>query len=219
MKPKSDQRITRDVLDELDWDPAVNLIEVNVATTHGNVQLSGTSETYRARLAAEEAALRVYGVRSIDNDIVVKPAVRNDTEIRDDIQTALAKDYYQAPNAGLAVSVDHGRVILSGQVKWHYQREAAVDDACMVKGVKSVESRIDLSQPEVNASTVHARIIRAFARNAKLHDENIAVVVRDQEVTLSGTVETLHERHLALDTAWMAPGVTSVVNHIDVHMP
>ncbi|MGO8948439.1 MAG: BON domain-containing protein [Ktedonobacterales bacterium] len=218
MALKTDERITRDVLDELEWDPAVNLIDVSVTTNHRQVRLTGTSETYGARVAAEDAALRVYGVRSVENDIVVNPAARSDDAIRTDIMTALALDY-QVPDTQISASVDHGRVMLTGQVQWNYQREAAFDDAFVVNGVKSVENLISLSQPEVYASDIQSRIARAFARHAELYDDNITVLVRNHQVTLDGTVETWSERDLAEDTAWMAPGVTSVVDNIDVLAP
>ena len=218
MAQKTDDRITNDVITEIAWDPAVILSNVNVATSHRKVKLSGTSETYGAKMAAEDAALRVYGVRSVENDILVVPNSRSDDEIRNDILTALALDY-QVPNSQISVSVNNGNAVLSGQVEWNYQREAAFEDAFMIYGVKDVANLIGLSQPEVFASDVQARIAAAFARNAELYDDNITVIVRDHQVTLDGTVETFSERDLAEDTAWMAPGVINVIDNIDILAP
>ena len=135
-----------------------------------------------------------------------------------DILTALALDY-QVPNSQISVSVNSGNAVLSGQVEWNYQREAAFEDAFMIYGVKDVANLIGLSQPEVFASDVQARIAAAFARNAELYDDNITVIVPGSPGTLDGTVETFSERDLAEDTAWMAPGVNNVVDNIDILAP
>lgn len=218
MTLKTDERITRDVLAELDWDPAANITDENVTTSHRRVMLTGVAQSYGAKWAAEEAALRVNGVRSVENDIAVNPTERSDEEIRRDIMNALALDY-NLPEERISVSVDSGRVMLTGNVEWNYQRESAFDDSFKIKGVKSIENLISLIQPEVYASDIQAKLTQAFARNAELYDDNISVTVRDHQVMLDGTVETWSERDLAEDTAWMAAGITNVIDNINVLAP
>jgi osmotically-inducible protein OsmY len=221
LSQKTDARITQDILDELAFDPAVTVANLNVSTDHGRVMLNGTVDTYSTKLEAEDAAYRVGGVSSVKNEIVVNPAalgLRADTDIADDIRSALDLDY-QVPDDRISVSVIDGFVTLTGNVDWYFQRDAAEDDAAMILGVKGVDDEIFVNQPQASAADISSGIARAFARNAELYDDNIDVATNGGQVTLSGTVETGSEYDMAEDIAWMSPGVTSVNNNIDVSFP
>src|SRR5258706_13283962 len=90
MSQKTDERITQDVLDELAWDPTVTLADLSVSTDHGQVRLNGTADTFGTKLEAEDAAYRVGGVTSVDNQIVVGPAALgrgSDADITDDVRS------------------------------------------------------------------------------------------------------------------------------------
>ena len=218
MSQKTDAQITQDVLDELAWDPAVTVADLNISTDHGQVKLNGTVDTYSTKLEAEDAAYRVGGVSSVDNDIVVNPAalgLRSDTDIAADIRSALALDY-QVPDDRISVSVVDGFVTLTGNVDWYYQQDSAEDDAAMILGVKGVDDEIVVNQPQASAMDISSGIARAFARNAELYDDNIDVTTNGSQVTLAGTVATWSEYDMAEDIAWMSPGVTSVTNNIAV---
>ena len=218
---KTDAQITQDVLDELAFDPAVTVADLTVSTDHGRVKLHGTADTYGTKLEAEDAAYRVSGVTSVDNDIVVNPAalgLRADMAIAADIRSALALDY-QVPDDRISVSVIDGFVTLTGNVDWDFQRDAAEDDAAMILGVKGVDDEIFVNQPQASAADISSGIARAFARNAELYDDNIDVTVNGSQVTLAGTVATWSESDMAEDIAWMSPGVTSVTNNIAVLLP
>src|SRR5262249_10837847 len=127
MSHKTDERITRDVLAGLAWDPAVTLADLSVSTHHGRVRLNGTADTFGTKLEAEDAAYRVGGVTSVDNQIVVDPTalgLRSDADIADDIRSVFELDY-QVPDEWLSVSVIDGITTLTGNVDWSYQRDAA----------------------------------------------------------------------------------------------
>ena len=218
MSQKTDAQITQDVLDELAWDPAVTVADLNVSTDHGRVMLNGTVDTYGTKSEAEDAAYRVGGVRSVDNDLVVNPAalgLRADTGIAADIRSALALDY-QVPDDRISVRVVDGFVTLTGNVDWYYQKDSAEDDAAMISGVKGVDDEIFVNQPQASAVDISSGISRAFARNAELYDDNIDVTTNGSQVTLAGMVATWSEYDTAEDIAWMSPGVTSVTNNIAV---
>jgi osmotically-inducible protein OsmY len=215
---KTDTQITQDVLAELAWDPAVTVADLTVSTDQGRVTLSGTADTYGTKLEAEDAAYRVGGVRSVDNEIAVNPAalgLRSDIDILADIRTALALDY-QVPDERISVNVLNGYVTLTGNVDWYYQRDAAEADAAMIRGVQGIDDEITVNQSGASATEIAAGIAQAFARNAELYDDNIDVTTEDGDVTLSGTVATWSEFDMAEDIAWMSPGVTSVTNNITV---
>ena len=218
MSQKTDEQITQDVLDELAWDPAVTLADLSVSTDHGRVRLNGTADTFGMKLEAENAAYRVGGVTSVDNQIIVDPAALDlcyDADIADHIRSVFELDY-QVPDERLSVSVMDGIATLTGNVDWPYQRDATEDDAAMILGVRGLVDEITVNQPQASAVDISSGIARAFARNAELYDDNIDVTTDGGNVTLSGTVATWSEYDMANDIAWMSPGVTSVTNNVVV---
>src|SRR2546426_8100397 len=85
-------------------------------------------------------------------------------------------------------------------VELAYQRQAAVDDALKIVGVTSVDDLITITPPHASAEAIQQGIARAFARNAELSDDQIAVETEGGHVTLSGTVEFWSEHDLAEET-------------------
>src|SRR3979409_636290 len=71
-KTRSDADIQRDVLDELNVDARAQSNEIGVVVKDGIVTLTGWVDSYTKRWAAEEAALRVRGVKGVANDIEVR---------------------------------------------------------------------------------------------------------------------------------------------------
>ena len=69
---RSEIEVQRDVLDELKWDARVQPNEIGVAVKDGVVTLTGWVDSYMKRWAAEEAALRVRGVKAVANVIEVR---------------------------------------------------------------------------------------------------------------------------------------------------
>src|ERR671924_1432459 len=69
---RTDEAIQRDVLEELKWDTRVQPNEIGVAVKEGIVTLTGWVDSYLKKIAAEEAALRVPGVKAVANDIEVR---------------------------------------------------------------------------------------------------------------------------------------------------
>ena len=84
MAKKNDAQVTQDVIDELMWDPAVTVADLNVITTNGEVTLQGTADTFGTKDEATDAAYRVGGVRNVKNNITVNPealGLRDDADI------------------------------------------------------------------------------------------------------------------------------------------
>lgn len=67
-----DTAITAKVKSALAADPVVSALDVDVDTSEGRVQLSGFVETEEQSERAEEIAKGIEGVRSVENDIIVK---------------------------------------------------------------------------------------------------------------------------------------------------
>ncbi len=129
------------VLDELDGDPSVHAWEIGVAAEDGLVTLTGTVESAGYKVAAERAAKRVEGVRSVANDLRVRTwNERTDTDIARDAAHRL-RGNVAVPETVQAV-VSDGYVTLDGTVAWMHQRAAAETAVKYLRGVKGVENTI-----------------------------------------------------------------------------
>ena len=111
---KSDIQIQNDVIEELKWEPSLNAPEIAVAVKNGVVTLSGQVDSYMKKLAAEQAAKRVAGVKAIAEDIQVgvSPELRkSDTEIAEAVLNAL-KWHTAVNESKIKVKVENGNVKL-----------------------------------------------------------------------------------------------------------
>jgi osmotically-inducible protein OsmY len=141
---------------------------------------------------------------------------RSDSEIAAAIESALLW-HSLVPNDRIRVKVEKGWVTLSGELDWDYQRQNAEQTVRPLMGVVGVSNAITL-KPRATPDNVSQRIRDALTRHAEREAKHIRVEVRDGEVSLTGKVDSWAERAAAFGAAWAAPGVTSVVNDIQVHV-
>jgi osmotically-inducible protein OsmY len=105
--------------------------------------------------------------------------------------------------------------MLTGEVRHHYQRQAAEYAVSRVDGVLGVTNDVTITK-DVVPTDVADRINKAFRRDAIIDESHIKVSASGNTVYLDGTVGSLFALDEALDTAWNAPGVTDVVNRLTV---
>jgi osmotically-inducible protein OsmY len=212
-----DIRLRDAVLDQLDWDPAVDSSAIGVTAKDGVVTLTGFIDSYAAKLAAERVAKRVRGVRAVANDITVRLMVdRTDADIAQDTAHALAL----RPPLGESVQavVHRGHVTLTGIVEWLFQKRQAESAARHVRGVVGVLNHITV-KPKTGQRDIRRRIVRALHNNADVDARHVRVAVDNDAVTLTGTVGSWLQREAAERAAGSAPGIVRVDNHIVVEPP
>jgi osmotically-inducible protein OsmY len=207
----TDSQLQSSVLAELKWRPSVDSAHIGVTADDGIVTLTGQVHHYAEKLAAEDAAKEVFGVKGIANDIKVETAgslTRSDKDIAEAAADALKWDY-EVPDDKVKVVVKEGWVTLSGNVDWQYQKDAAYRCVRYLLGVVGVTNNVSI-KPSTKWIDVKTKIEDAFRRNADLDERRISVVTNDGRVTLTGTVRNWSERNAAVSGAWAAPGVTWV---------
>jgi osmotically-inducible protein OsmY len=215
---RTDVGIQQDILDELAWDGHVRPNEIGVAVEDGIATLTGTVESYLARMAAQEAAQRVRGVRAVANEITVRlPAFaeRSDEDIARATLNALAWDA-AIPEDQISVAVSDGWVTLKGEVAWHFQREAAERVVRRLSGVRGITNLVTTRMHPLS-SDVHQQIEQALVRSAVVDAKHIRVEVKGTVAVLKGTVRSYEEKQSAERTARSAPGITTVENYIIVN--
>lgn len=210
----TDIRVREAVMHQLEWESEVDASAVGVAARDGTITLTGYVDTYAGKLAAERAAKLVHGVRAIANDIDVRPMMgRTDTNIASDVAAGL-RLRSTVPET-VQAAVHHGQVSLTGRVDWLFQKQSAEAAATHVRGVTHVMNHIEVA-PRAVIKDVRRRIVRSLHRHADLDAGNITVTVEHERATLSGTVESWHQRELAERAVADAPGVTQVDNQLVV---
>jgi osmotically-inducible protein OsmY len=215
---ENDAEIRSNIRDEMSYDPAVTANDIAVFVENGVVTLTGVADSYGTRTATGLAAWRVLGVREVINKIVVDPSLLGqptDGEIADDLRQRLDRDFL-VPKGRISVSVTDGVVTLQGAVKWHLQREAAVEEAEDTAGVRSVVNLMVIDRSAASPTNVDGDIKKALMRNAQVDAGNIQVTADGGNVTLSGTVRSFAERQEAEDAAWRANGVLTVTDNITI---
>ncbi len=214
---RDDMAIRHDVLSELDWDPRFDSRNIGVAVKNGVVALSGHVGSYAERHAAEQAAQSVAGVKALANDIVIElpfETKRTDAEIAETAIAALSSNI-SVPLSDIKLVVHDGWITLEGQVAMWYQKSVTENALATLRGVRGIINNITI-RTFASAAEVKSKIEDAIRRRASTDAQNIRVKAVDGAVTLEGQVSSWAERQQAEMAAWQAPGVSRVIDHIDV---
>jgi osmotically-inducible protein OsmY len=219
---KTDSKIKHDVLEELRWDTRVKETDVGVEVHSGVVTLTGTVESWAARIAAKDAAHRVVSVMDVANDIEVKlpgSATRNDTDVAAAVRAALEWDVL-VPDDQIRTTVSRGVVTLEGRVDYWTQYDDAARAIRNLFGVTHVNNQINVAPSLKNLSPADIRrsIDEALERHAERAAKHVSLSVSEGHVTLSGDVPSWVERQTIEGAVRGTPGVLNVKNQLRIQL-
>jgi osmotically-inducible protein OsmY len=192
----TDRTLEDAVRRELDWDPKVNANSLAVTAKNGSIVLMGAVSSHAEKLAAVKAVERVYGVRTVADEIAVElpgASVVGDAEIAETIARQL--NWNTLVPDTVKADVENGFVTLRGTVEWAYQRDAAERPINLVRGIYRVTNLITVEP---------------------LDGRSIGVTESNGTVHLQGSVHSFTERRIAEHAAAGAPGVKEVENDLAV---
>lgn len=213
---KTDLQLQQDVTDELNWDAAIDATKIDIAVKDGAVTLGGEVGTLWEKWEAEQAVQRVGGVKSLVIKLSVAPLdTHSDSDIAHAAQNVLAWTS-AVPKDSVKIQIEDGWLTLSGSVDWDYQRRGAAGAVRYLAGVKGVTDNITI-ETDSPAGQIKENIEAALVRRFGYEEQNIVVSVSGRTVTLSGNVTSWWQRDRARDSAWNAPGVEHVTDHLVVN--
>jgi osmotically-inducible protein OsmY len=140
---KPDPEIAREVVARIQSEMPASREHIRVRVADGRITLEGEVESHDQRAIAEDMARAVKGIRSISNDIVVKPQILP-VEIKRRIEAAFERSAEIDADAITVEIADNGTVILEGSVRSAAEREEAARAASSAPGVLTVENRIQV---------------------------------------------------------------------------
>ncbi|MET3808637.1 osmotically-inducible protein OsmY [Nakamurella sp. UYEF19] len=213
---RTDAQLKSAVMDELSWLPSINSSHIGITADQGSITLTGQVDSYPEKVLAGKAALRVRGVSALAQEITVHTLYSAVTD------TDIAREAVEALDRGIDVpetvkaTVHLGVITLTGDVGWHYEREAALTAVHHLRGVTDVHNQIAI-RPSVSVTGVKAEIEAAFIRNAQFEGEHVKVTTDSAgHITLEGNVRSWAERRQAEAVSFSAPGVTRITNKLHV---
>ena len=212
----SDTDITYWVQEALRQDARVDASEITVSTKEGIVTLSGSVDNIAAKKYADLEAKKINGVLGVINEIVVSPAWRSDTDIRNAVRRRiLNSDVIESE--GISVMCLDGKVTLSGKVKSYAEKKEAELLASEVRGVKEVTNNIMIEwETHRSDQEIKNDAVASLERDVYLNTLPITVLVNDGVITLEGTVGSAYEKDRAGNIVQWISNVKSVDNKLKV---
>ncbi|MBD3187442.1 BON domain-containing protein [Candidatus Bathyarchaeota archaeon] len=143
---------------------------------------------------------------------------RADESIKKDIVDELYWDG-RVDASNVEVTVDDGKVNLSGHVPTRVSRFLVFEDTWSVKGTRAVKNDIKVKLPEGAKKPTDEEVkhrIEEFLSWEHGLNEDVNVKVRDSIVTLSGTVGSYWQKDAAEDATNKVNGVLDVENLISI---
>lgn len=220
--------------------PYLRANDLKVSVDNGKATLTGTVAEEVSKDLARQIALGVSGIKSVDNQIVVQgeyvainsASGRSFGDVVDDanITAAIKSKLLWSKHAdGLSADVDtrSGKVTLIGSADTGAAKELAGRLAMNTRGVVAVDNQLRIkgekpgfvaaakdaaseAKHDVADSWVTTKVKSTYAYSSNVDGSDITVSTKGGVVTLSGKVDSVAERELAIELAQNVRGVNSV---------
>jgi hyperosmotically inducible protein len=213
----------------------VSAFDIHVATTNGNVTLTGQVPTDENKKTAEDLVRSTKGVTDVTNSLQVDPnisaaAMEKQHMMDVEIKAAVLEGILNNPSLKtqqIKVDVMNSDVKLTGNVQTADEKSNAETLARQIPNVHNVDSgaltvtNTAPAQPAQNVTQLTDDQLSMQVESALMRDgsisqpQKIKVSTRSGIVYLSGAVDTKAEKSLAAQIARGVSGTKDVVNNLE----
>ncbi len=189
-------------------DPRVRRAAIEVVVEQGVATLSGRAPTLLALRAAEQDASSTWGIRRVNNRLLVRPLrPADDSLLAERLRAAFQADAY-LHEADVQVGVHDGVALLTGTVDGAAARRRAEELAARQSGLTRVDDRLRVegSSDLATDRRLERDVRRALSDAAGIDAEAVDVVVLGGVVTLRGRVDPRTLAGAAEVASDLAPG-------------
>lgn len=214
---KNDTDLQRDVQDAIRLEPQLKGASVKVVVNKGSVTLTGSVASHALKEAINETVKKVAGTKAVTDRMQVvleQMAIACDADIKATVEKVLHV-HWLVPDSKINVTVKDGWVTLQGKLNWNFQREAALDATRYLVGIKGVLNELKI-EAELREEIEKKSVEQALRRDWSIDADKIHVWASGSTITLSGIVNSIHQKDEAERIAWKTPGVWNVINELIV---
>jgi osmotically-inducible protein OsmY len=139
---RSDEDIAANVLNRFSWLSSFPADRVKISVEKGVVTLSGDVDWYYQKEAAARTVHEVRGVRSVIDNITIKPSVRPG-DVKQRVEQALKRSA-EVEASQIEVSAANTVITLKGRVHSWHERRTAEQAAWSAPGVTRVQDELSV---------------------------------------------------------------------------
>ena len=214
----ADHEIQAAISQRLAMDGRIDPKAIDVKVDNGRAILSGTVETLTEKALAENLVASIYGVKAVDNHLIVKPAPTKDTAVQRAVKEAI-KTTPALQKSDIQVAVSDGVVTLKGAVEKPSQSAAAELAATTAPGVVRVVNMLKVTQPRPDRE-IEKDIVFYLKSSSLVNLDDVEYTVKDGVVTLKGAVDNLSHKYTIASDMEKIHGVKTVdVSGLTVKSP
>ena len=141
---KTDVEIAKEVTNTLQNNTITASRNIQAVVKNGIVTLTGDVDWYYQKSIAFEAIDKLFGIKSIINNIAVKPLIIIDSSKVKNQITQEFERHARIDAGKIKVIVEGKKIILNGEVRNYDEMEDAKDAAWSIAGVQEVENNLTI---------------------------------------------------------------------------
>jgi osmotically-inducible protein OsmY len=215
-----EEKIKRDVVDQLYWDQRVDSSDIKVSVDNNTITLSGVVSSFTEKKQAATDAWSIEGVSELNNNIKVEyPSslkIPTDEEIKENVETSLLLNL-DLDSSEIKVSVRNGIITLEGTVDSFLKKNKAEKVISDLLGVIDIVNKLTIIPTKTYTDQKIAEdILNSVDRNYRISINDINVKVEEGKVFLSGKVPDWDTYQAVLNTAEKTKGVIGVQEDIKI---
>lgn len=213
-----DNQIEQEIKDYYNTDSRINQRNITVSVKNNVATLEGNVPSYKTKLAAEEDAWVIDGVKNVRNNLNIK-FFSKDSRPTDKVISERIIKFLSWHNdldaSNIRPETQNLWVTLKGTTPTYWEKVQAELNTRKLNGVVGVTNEIAVVPSEkIGDEIIAQNVTESIKRNTGIIMNNITVQAENGIVTLTGKVNSWSEKRAAFDAASFSLGVKEVIDEI-----